>query len=58
MNSTAAVLRRIKDFCTKQGTCSGCPLDRLFCETIPENWENADIEKMEDVIDSYEEEEE
>ena len=58
MNSTAAILRRIKDICTKQDTCSRCPLDNMFCETYPEHWSYMDIEKMEDVIDDYEEEEE
>ena len=58
MNSTAAVLRRIKDFCTKQDTCRECPLDRMFCETSPEHWTNEEIEDMADLLDDYEEEEE
>lgn len=58
MNSTAAVLRKVKDICTKQDTCRECPLDRMFCETTPEHWENTDIEEMADTLDDYEEEEE
>lgn len=58
MNSTAAVLRRIKDICRKQDTCRECPLDNIYCDYSPESWSYIDIKKMEDVIDSYEKEEE
>ncbi len=55
MNSTAAVLRRIKDICIRQDTCRECPLDHVYCNCTPESWSHMDIEKMEDVIDNYEE---
>lgn len=58
MNSTAAVLRRIKVMCKKEDGCSNCALKRLFCDIVPDHWTDKEIEEMADIIDDYEEEEE
>ena len=57
MNSTAAVLRRIKVMCKKEDSCSNCVLKRPFCYTVPDHWIDAEIEEIADIVDNYEEEE-
>lgn len=60
MNSTAAVLRKVRYMCASNVTCKTCPLftinDCIF--TVAEYWSDEEIENMADAIDDYEEEEE
>lgn len=58
MNSTAAMLRKIKDICEHSRKCKGCPLWEPFCTTVASYWTDKDIEEIEEAIDNYEEEEE
>ena len=59
MNSTAGVLRRIKQICSNQDSCLTCKLaHKMCCDCNPEYWDDKDIEAMADIIDDYEEGEE
>lgn len=58
MNSTAAVLRKIKAMCNGADGCRDCALKGIFCDIVPAHWTDAKIEEMTESIDDYEEEEE
>lgn len=54
--TTAELLRKIKDICTEQDTCRGCPLDKEFCSCVPAHWTDNEIGMITIAIDNYKEE--
>lgn len=56
MNTLAANLRMLREYCFNQATCRACKLDNVFCENTPESWTNEDIALITDILEEDEDE--